>query len=96
MKKIKACLAVATLALCLNAPSLLTNSAVASNSHSSTTTVSQAAVPEQRPAYTAVLGQGQSLEAQIAIGVTLGVAAAVIGIATGGAGAIAAGALAGF
>jgi len=48
-----------------------------------------------QPQYAAVLGDGQSLGTQIAIGVTLGVAAALIGVATGGAGAIAAGALAG-
>ena len=85
MKRIKACFAVATLALCLNAPSLLTSSAVAGNSRSSTTTVSHAVIPDQRPAYAAVLGQGVGIEGQIAIGVALALAATAIAVTTGGA-----------
>ena len=93
MKRLKACLAVATLALCLNGPSLLTRSVLAGNSRSSAPAVSRILVSPQGAAYAEVLGSGRSVETRVLIGVGLAVAAAIIGIATGGAGAIAAGAM---
>ena len=92
MKKLKTLTAVAVFAVCLNSQPLLNRiSSTAPGSHR----VSEMRHESAQPQYAAVLGDGQSLGTQIAIGVTLGVAAALIGVATGGAGAIAAGALAG-
>ncbi|HMG35398.1 MAG TPA: hypothetical protein VKM94_15775 [Blastocatellia bacterium] len=89
MKKMKTLLAIAVMAFCLNA------APVALKSHSSAFAETPVTVQTTSGAYGAILSEGRSRGTQIAIGVTLGVAAAVIGIATGGAGAVVAGALAG-
>ena len=90
MKKMKALLSITVLAFCLNA------GPVATRTHVSAFARTPVVVETSSASFGAVLSDGRSRSAQIAIGVTLGVAAAAIGVATCGAGAIVAGAMAGF
>jgi len=90
MKKVKALLSITVLAFCLNAGPVATKTQISAFART------PVAVQTSVASYGAVLSEGRSRTTQITIAVTLGVAAAVIGIVTCGAGAIVAGVLGGF
>lgn len=87
MTRLKAFLAIATLAVCINGvPTIASMSTVTKGP------IGPAPVTKQiaQPAYSTILTQGRGFWASLAINATFAVAVGVISASTGGAGAIAA------
>ncbi len=93
MKKAKASLAVLALAICLNAQPILARLSSA-NKGAAQDAQARATLRVSQPAYGTVLTQGAGFWESLAINPALFGATVVIGVATGGAGAVAAGAAA--
>jgi hypothetical protein len=87
-RRIKSALGILALAFCLNAQPIVAGLSTASDGPAAVSQVIE--VGDVQPAYSTILTQGRGFWESLAINAALAAGALVIGVATGGAGAVAA------